>query len=74
MYAVQHAPVETHRGETFTLERRIIGHFDGRPPTRVWCWQVTSGPATGIYGGKCATKAEARTWARQAIEAWAVAA
>ena len=64
------ANVETFKGETFQLEKRVITSFVG-PDRKVWCWEVLSGPAKGNYGGKCATKAEARKWAKNEIAAWA---
>ena len=59
---------EEYRGEKYQLQRREIATLTNRRGYRVvWCWEVKSGPAEGIYGGKCATKAEARKWARNAI-------
>lgn len=59
---------EEYRGQTYYLEKRQIMTFaNDRGYTTVWCWMVTSGPNEGIFGGKCATKAEARRWARHTI-------
>lgn len=60
------ANTETYMGETYRLEHRTIASFIG-PDRKVWCWEVLSGPAKGWDGGKCATKAEARKWARHAV-------
>lgn len=62
---------ETYRGESYRLERRDILSFNSpRGYRRVWCWEVTSGPGAGAYGGKCATKAEARKVVRDVVRAW----
>lgn len=57
---------ETYLGETYRLEHRTIFSFIGKD-TKVWCWEVLSGPAQGSYGGKQSRKSEARKWARHAI-------
>lgn len=62
---------ETYMGETYRLERREF--WAGGRDVKVWCWEVLTGPATGHYGGKCGTKAEARKWARNEVKAWAEA-
>lgn len=62
---------EEYRGDSYQLQRREIATLANRRGFRVvWCWEVTSGPANGNYGGKCSTKAEARKWARHAIRTW----
>lgn len=59
---------EEYRGESYQLQRREIATLANRRGYRVvWCWEVTSGPAKGHYGGKCDRKTEARKWARNAI-------
>ena len=60
------ANVETYMGEQYRLEHRTIASFIG-PDTKVWCWEVLTGPAKGQYGGKRSRKADARKWARHAI-------
>lgn len=63
---------EEYRGERYRLERREIATMTNRRGYRVvWCWEVLSGPAEGIYGGKCSDRREARKWARDAIREWA---
>lgn len=63
--------VEEYRGDTYRLERREIATMTNRRGYRVvWCWEVLSGAAQGIYGGKCSDKREARKWARDAIREW----
>lgn len=69
LYVSSGKATETYRGETYELERREIPSFIDKP-VKVWCWEVTTGPAAGHYGGKCGTKAEARKWARNEIRAW----
>lgn len=60
--------VEEYMGETFKVERREIASFASRRGYRVvWCWEVLSGPAQGMFGGKCADRREATKWAKYHI-------
>lgn len=60
--------VETYRGEQYRLIRRDIWTpTRDKGITRVWIWVILTGPGTGMDGGKCRLKAEARAAARSLI-------
>ena len=62
--------VETYKGESYKLTKREIATFS-RGITKVWIYEILTGPGKGVDGGKNSTKAEARRWARHNINAWA---
>lgn len=67
LYTRDHTGTETYKGETYRLEQRVIHSTYSDKLTKVWCWEVTSGPRAGMFGGKQHYKADARRWAQHEI-------
>ena len=70
------ASQNTYKGVTFKLERREIwtparAMQGGKGITRVWCWEITSGPGRGDYGGNCSTKVEVMKTVKRVINRYA---